>query len=258
MNSLSLPAPELSWTPAGSPQLEQPVEVRLLAIRYGDGAEALEADAQKIGAYVFRLGSGGEEIWNETEQRWAEVPADPAALQPVPLIYKAGDPLPWQGMLIAIGQQDKDGNPRFDKAAGGEPRYRLRAYGKFKRDGADYAGLSDPSPELAFVSGAENQRFAIEMEPAPPDPQQCELVRILLKNASLAKAGYLEIRTTGGQEVEIGNFDASGGPLAVVLLAADGSIRLQPASGKKIVLAGDLEAQRIRYQPSGGGAAVDL
>jgi hypothetical protein len=159
-------------------------------------------------------------------------------------------------MLIAIGQKDKAGNARFDTAAGGEPRYRLRAYGKFKRDGVDHAGLSDPSPELAFVSGAESQRFSVKME--PEDPQSTVRVRIELKNAALVPAGYLEIRTIGGQEVEIVNCDASGAALAAVLLAADGSIHLQPASGKKIVLAGDLEAQRIRYQPSGGGASVDL
>jgi hypothetical protein len=256
MNPLSLPTPEMSWTPPGSPHIEQPVEVRLPVIRYADGIEALEADAQKIGAYIYRLGSAGEQIWDETEQRWADIPADPAALPPVPLIYKAGDALPWQGMLIAIGQKDKDGNPRFDKAAGGEPRYRLRAYGKFKRDGADYAGLSDPSPELAFVSGAESQRFGVLMD--PEDPQQCERVRIQLKNPGLVPAGYLEIRAAGAQEIEIATCDGSGAKLAAVLLAADGSIRLQPASGRKIVLDGDLEAQGIRYQPSGGGVRVDL
>ena len=253
MNPLRVPIPALSWKPSGPPQLEQPVEVRLPAIRYSDGAEALEADAEKVGAYVYRLGPGGEELWNETEQRWTEVPPDPTALPPLPLTYKAGDPLPWQGLLIAIGMKDKDGNKRFDKAAGGAPRYRLRAYGKFKRDGADHAGLGGPSPELAFVSGAENQRFGVEMD--PQDPQQTVRARIQLKNAGLAPAGYLEIRTTGGQEVEIVNCDASGAKLATVLLAADGTIRLQ---GQKIVLAGDLEAQRIRYLSSDGVSVKDL
>jgi len=256
MNPLAVPAPALSWAPSGAPQIEQPVEVKLPAIHFEDGIEAADADAQKVGAYVYRLGSAGEEFWNETEQRWAGVPADPAALPLVPLVYKAGDPLPWQGTLIAIGQKDKDGNKRFDKAAGGEPRYRLRAYAQFKRDGADYAGLSEPSGELAFVSGLENQRFGIEME--PEDSQQTARARVQLKNASLAPAGYLEIRTIGGQEVEIVNCDASGAKLASVLLAADGTIRLQPAAGKKIVLEGDLEAQRIRYQQSSGAGTADL
>jgi hypothetical protein len=253
---LDLPVPQLSWKPAGAPQIEQPVELRLPAIVYPDGVEALEADAQQVGAYVYRLGAAGEEFWNEAEQRWAQAPSDPGALPPVPFIYKAGDPLPWQGMLIAIGAKDKDDADRFAKAAGGEPRYRLRAYGRFKREGTEYAGLSEPSGELAFVSGLENQRFGIVMQPADPDPTG--KVTILLKNASLAPAGYLEIRASGGQEVEIANCDASGAKLAAVLLAADGSIQLTPAAGRKVVLARDLEAQRIRYLSSDGVTVKNL
>ncbi len=253
MNPLAVPVPELSWAPQGAPQLEQPVELRLPAIRFDDGAEALEADAHKVGAYVYRFSSAGTELWNETAQLWTAPLADLAGLPPVPLVYKAGEPLPWQGTLIAIGQKDKDGNPRFAKAQGGEPRYRLRAYALFKRDGADYAGLSDPSAELAFVSGLENQRFGVEM--TPDAPERTERVRIQLKNASLAPAGHVEIRTTGGQEVEIANFDASGSPLATVLLAADGSLRLK---GQRIVLEGNLEAQRIRYLSSDGITVKDL
>jgi hypothetical protein len=211
VNALALPAPALSWAPPGAPQLEQPVELRLPALAFDDGTEALEAEARKVGAYVYRLGSGGEEIWNETEQRWTEAPADPGALPPVPFIYKAGDPLPWQGTLIAIGMKDKDGNPRFDKALGGEPRYRLRAYASFTHAGADYAGLSGPSDELAFISGLENQRFAVEMT---PDTQLPERVRLKLKNAALADAGYVEIRTVGGQAVEIVSCNAAGAGVA--------------------------------------------
>jgi hypothetical protein len=257
MNPLALPAPALSWQPAGPPQLEQPVEVKLQAIRFEDGIEATDADAQKVGAYVYRYGPGGEQLWNEAEQRWGGPGADLSMLQPVPLVYKAGDPLPWQGTLIAIGMKDKDGNPRFDKAAGGAPLYRLRAYAQFKRGGAtDYAGLSDPSSELVFVKAEEKQRFGVEMD--PEDAQQTARARIQLKNASLAPAGYLEIRTTGGNAIEIRNFDASGAQLATVQLAPEGSIHLQPAPGQKIVLEGDVEARRIRYLSSDGITTKDL
>jgi hypothetical protein len=257
MTSLALPVPELAWTPpGGAPQIEQPVELKLPAIVFPDGIEATESDAQKVGALVYRLGAGSEEIWNETEQAWTEPPADPAALSPVALSYKAGDPFPWQGMLVAVGMKDKDGNDRFEVASGGAPRYRLRTCALFKRDGAEFSGLSGPSAELAFVEGLQSQRFKVTMD--PDDVQQAQEVTIALKNASLADAGYLKISTRSGQQVEIANCDASGVKLASVLLAADGTIHLKPAAGKKIVLEGDLEAQRIRYQPSGGGAATDL
>ena len=255
MIALPLPDPQLGWAPAGPAQLEQPVEVRLPALPYPDGTEAVEADALRIGAYVHRFDAAGERVWDEKAQSWIDVPADLAALQPVPFIYKAGDPLPWQGTLIAIGMQDKDKQPRFAKAAGGAPIYRLRAYAHFKTADAEYQGLSAYSAPLAFVSGLENLPFSIEMLPDPQAPQR---VSIKLKNAALAPAGYLEIRAAGGQEVEIANCSASGAKLAEVLLAADGSIRLKPASGQKIVLEGDLLAQRIRYQPDSGGGLVDL
>jgi hypothetical protein len=257
MTPLTVPPPELSWKPPGPPQIEQPVELKLPALRFEDGIEAAEADMQKVGAYVYRYGPAGEELWNETEQRWGDAGVDPAALPPVPFVYKAGEPLPWQGTLIAIGQKDKDDKDRFGKAVGGEPRYRVRAYAQFKRDGAvDYAGLSELSSELAFVSGLDNQRFGVEMTPEQPDPT--ERVRVQLKNASLAPAGYLEIRTTGGHAIEIKNFDPSGAPLAIVQLAPDGSIHLQPAPGQKIVLEGDVEARRIRYLSSDGVTTKDL
>lgn len=253
MIALTLPAPEL---PPGAPQIEQPLELKLPAIVFDDGIEATDAEAQNVGTHVYRIGPGGEELWNETERRWAEVPDDLDGLPPLPLTYKAGDPFPWQGMLVAIGQKDKDGNPRFEVAAGGEPRYRLRTYARFQRDGGDYAGLSIPSADIEFVRGAEKQRFGVQMTPG--DPQLAETVRIQLKSASLAPAGYVEIRAAGGAAVEIGNFDPAGAPLAVVQLAPDGSIRLQPAAGMKVVLAGDLEARRIRYLSSDGTTTKDL
>jgi hypothetical protein len=255
MTPLDVAAPELTGKPADAPQLEQPVEVKLAALHFPDGAEATDAEAQVVGAYVYRVSSAGEQLWNEKEQSWTDAPDDLSALPPLALQYKAGDALPWRGLLVAIGMKDKDGNDRFAVASGSEPRYRLRAYGRFKRDDGDYAGLSVPSAEISFVSAADSRRFSIDMQ---PDPDTAQEVTLVLKNASLAKAGYVKISTTGGQVVEIGNLDPSGAPLALVQLAADGSILLQPAAGKKIVLQGDLEAQRIRYQPSGGGAAADL
>lgn len=256
MIALDVPAPELAGTPAAAPHLEQPVLVKLSGLHFPDGSEATDAYAQTVGAYVYRLRAAGEELWNEAEQRWTNVPEDPSALPPLPLQYKAGEAQPWQGLLIAIGMTDKDGKERFDPASGGDPRYRLRAHVRFKRDGAEYSGLSSPSATLEFVKGVDSQRFQVTMD--PNDPQQTQEVTLRLRNAGLVDAGYLRISTKSGPEVEVANLDASGAPLASVLLAADGTIRLKPATGKKIVLEGDLEAHHIRYQPAGGGAARDL
>jgi hypothetical protein len=80
-------------------------------------------------------------------------------------------------------------------------------------------------------------------------------VRLKLKNAALADAGYVEIRTVGGQAVEIVSCNAAGAGVASVLLSADGTIRLQ---AQRIVVAGDLETQRIRYLSSDGVTVKDL
>lgn len=257
MSALGVPVPELAWKPpGGAPQIQQPVDLKLPSLAFPDGAEATEAEAEIVGAYVYRLGVAGEELWNETEKRWAEVPVELGALPPLPLTYKAGDPFPWQGMLVAVGQKDKDDNPRFQPASGGAPRYRVRAYARFKREGVEFSGLSAPSPELQFVDAQQTERFKVLMD--PEDLQQVQEIRLLLKSASLDDAGYLKISTSGGNQVEIANCDASGAKLASVLLAADGSIQLTPAAGKKIVLARDLEAQQIRYLSSDGITVKDL
>jgi hypothetical protein len=244
--------PELAWS-GTAPQIEQPVTLKLPAILFPDGVEATEADAQKVGAFVYREDSGNEQIWNETEQAWTAPPAELGALAPVALTYKAGDPFPWQGMLVAIGMKDKDGQDRFATAASGTPSYRLRAYASFMRDGAALAGLSAASDALQFVSGVDAQLFKVKMD--PEDPQQTQEVTVLLKNAAQTVAGYLRISTKSGQEVEIANCDASGTKLASLRLAPDGTIYLQ---GQKIVVDGDLEAQQIRYLSSDGVTTKDL
>ena len=254
MSALELPVPALAWAPpGGAPQIEQPVALKLPAIVFPDGAEATEADAQKVGAFVYRQSSAGEEIWNEAEQAWTHVPAELGALAPVAFSYKAGDPFPWQGMLVAIGMKDKDGQDRFAPAAGGAPSYRLRTYALFKRDGVELSGLSSPSDALEFVKGSEKQRFGVQM--TPDDAQQTEQVRIQLKNASLLPAGYLEIRTTGGQEVEIANCDAAGTKVASVRLGSDGTIYFE---GTKVVFNCNLEAKQIRYLSSDGVTTKDM
>jgi hypothetical protein len=160
-------------------------------------------------------------------------------------------------VLVAMGAKDKDGNPRFGKVSDGAPRYHARTYARLAHAGVEVEALSEPSAELAFVSMAEKMRFALVLD--PEKPEECERVRVQLKNASLVPAAYLELRAGAAQEVEIANFAADGAPLASIVLVADGSIRLHPATGKKIVLEGELQAQRIKYVPyTAGGDPVEL
>jgi hypothetical protein len=258
MSSITLATPQLVGKPPGDfPQIEQPVKLLLGPVVFDDGVEAVEEDVKKLGAFVYRVGAGSEQIWNEKEKLWQAAPADLAALadlEPLPFMMKPEEDPPWQSLLVAIGATDKDGNDRFTKVSDGSARYHVRAYAKVAHEGVELEALSPPSPDIGFVSMAEKMRFAIELE--PKKPEECERVRLQLKNASLLPAGYLEIRAAATQEVELVNFAPDGARLASVLLAADGSIVLRPAATRKIVLEGELQAQKIkfiRYTSSGTG-----
>ncbi len=252
---LNVSVPQFTFDPPGSgAELEKPVNLKVSTIQYTDGSALTQEEARKVGAFVYRVSAGAEEIWNEDEQRWVPVPVsmrDLSALTPLPLIYKSAEPEPWQGVLVAAGQSDHVGAPRFDKAGNGGPAYRLRAFAQARRQSVDHYGLSDASASLLFTSATDKQRFSVDLDTG--SNRDCRRVRLLLKNASLRTAGYLEIRSDSGQEIEIANFTASGAKLASIVLENNGDIRLDPASGRNIVLGSTLEAQRIRYQPLAGG-----
>lgn len=254
---LTLPALQLE--PATGPwPLEQPVELRLPAFTL-DEEPVTQDMARSVGAFVYRESGGSEELWNEKPGRWEPVP--PAldaldALQPLPLSFQADADPPWQGTWIAIGLKDQSGASRFAKASDGTPRYRLRPFALLEREGRRERALGEPTAWVSFSSLADSQRFAVVM--APESAQEAESARFVLKNAALAPAGWLEVRASGGrQEVEIVKCNANGAPLSSVLLADDGSIRLRPGGSARVVLDGDLEAQRVSYL-AGNGSRVTL
>jgi hypothetical protein len=260
MQPLTVPAPELVFDPpAGPPELEKPVTVRLAAVRFPDGRDFSNDHVRTLGVFIYRGAVGSEEIWDEKNQVWAPSPADAvglAALKPLPLTAAEGEPSPWKGTLVAAGQKDGAGNPRFAKAVSGTPVYRLRAFAHGVRDGVEHRGVGSPSPDLQFISATENQRFTIAFD--TETAKDAQRARAVLKNSSLQPAGFLEIRAAGSQEIEIANCNASGTVLARVLISANGDIRLAPAAGRQIVLEGDLEARHVSYLPQGGGARQTL
>jgi hypothetical protein len=255
MTPLLLPVPQVSWKTGAAPQLEQPVELGLPALAYPDGAPLdPRSGLATLGVFVYRSAGAGEDLWNEEEQQWQPAPAGLealAALKPLALVpaSRKNAPHPWQSVLVAAGQTDKDQARRFAAAVGGTPRYRVRAYAAARRGETQYAGLSAASADLAFVSAEEQKRFVVVME--PESIQECGRVRLQLRNASLQEAAFIELRAASGREVEISTRTGSGAQLARVLLEASGDIRLEPAPGRRILLGGDLEAERVLYLPQG-------
>jgi hypothetical protein len=254
--ALTLPAPEIVTDPPGGPAaLEKPVKIRLASVQTASGAPLAADDIRTLGVFVFRGPLGAEEIWDENANGWtspAPLEADAiASLKPLGLAPQQGPAPGWSGTLAAAGQTDAAGNARFAKASGGAPAYRLRAFASAVHAGREQRGLSLPSSDVSFVSMADSQRFSIMLD--PDDAATAERVRLILRNGAMQPVGYVEIRASGGQEVEIANTRAAGGVLARMTLSADGDIRLSPATGRSIVLEGQLEAERISYLPHGGG-----
>lgn len=256
MQPLQVSAPELVLaSPDAAPALEQPVGLRLASPRYLDGGEVAPQELRVVGAFVYRGPPGAEELWDEAARAWSTPPTDEARLAelvPLALSPAASGAAPWTGTLVAIGATDHAGAPRFAKAVGGAPAYRVRAFARALRAGVEHGALGPPSPDLRFVTATEGQRFRVLFDTGRAS--DAGSARIVLVDGAGRAAGQLEIRAAGAREVEIASCGPGGDPLALLTWTSEGDLRLAPAPGRRIVLAGPLEAQELSYLPAGGGA----
>lgn len=257
---LALPAPTLRWKGgAAQAPFEQPVEVSLPPLLLPDGQEVLPDAVVRLGVLVER---DGGQFWHEKAARWQAAAPDAEALaalepplEPLALAHRPGDARRWQGQWVALGQKDGADAPRYLPLDGGGPAYRLRAFVLLQREGVVHLGLGPPAPDLRFVRTAGNERFGMQFD--TEGPGDCTEVRVRLRDGSGQPAGFLRM-AVNPREAELVNCDAGGQPLARVRLTAQGDIELQPAPGRRVRVLADLEAERIRYQPSGGGGKTEL
>jgi hypothetical protein len=244
---IAVPAPTLRYQDAGggAAALEKPVTVLFAAVT-ADGTALGPAQLAGFGFLVARRTSPGSEpeVWDDKGKRWLpDQPVSPAA--PVALSYRDGDPHLWLGMLVAGGMTDAAGAPAFAKAVAGYPIYTLR--GMFTAaSGAPVTG--PPGPQLTFAGAADKNLMVIG--PGQDEkPENATQTRLLLKGTGLQVIGGLVIaRDEPGAVVTVSN--ATG---AAVVLRADGGIELRAAPGHGVVIAGDVETERLTYQPAGGG-----
>jgi hypothetical protein len=260
--SLAVPAPTLAYKglTGGYAPLEDVVTVRFDAVQFPDGS-ALGPDELRAGyALLSRVAStgGAPEFWDAAGGTWRPANAvDLTQLSGIPLLPPKSGTAPWEGLVIAIGQQDAAGAPQYAPATAHFPQYRLRGLFRAQHNGTDAFGLGPDSPSIEFASTADAARFGVEL--APSAPMDATRVRIALRNGARQVVGLIEIdASSGNAAVTIGNFDTLGTPLASFTLQSDGSIALTPLALKGVVIAGDVETERITYRPKLGGAKVVL
>jgi hypothetical protein len=232
----------------GVAALEKPIDVMVGPVR-SDG-EILGPDRLATFAYFVyrRLASGAAyDIWDDESSMWSSELDTTIKRKPTQLAYQPEKPdEPWKGVLVGAGGKDAGGAPKFSKAAGGYPLYSVRAFFEIT-DGSDVL-LTGGSENFAFVAGSDKDLMVL----GPGEGEELDEAteaRLLLKNTSLQTIGGLLIeRDAPGASVTLDN---SAG--ASIVLHPDGRIEITPAVGERVVVAGDLETERITYRPSGGG-----
>ena len=249
-----------SWPGGGAAApVDKPVKLLLAPLTLADGSTPLTDEVSKVGVFIQRADGL---VWHDKQQGWVAAPADAeghTALEPLALT--AGEPVapstsaPFKAELIAMGQKDKAEAPRFVALNDGGSTYQLRAFAVVKRAGVVHIGLGGASASFGFVRLQGEERFGPLFD--TEGPQDCTDVRFRLRDGAGQFSAWLRLRSNP-REVELANFDGAGAPLASVRLTANGDIELRPAPGKQVRVMGDLEAERIRFQPFGGGAKQNL
>jgi hypothetical protein len=259
--ALHVPAPVLDFKPlAGSiAPLEEPVTVSFAAIRFPDGSAMTPADyaaAQVVVSRVIQAG-GAAEVWDGSAKTWRSAAAtDLSQVAGLPVIPPSSPAEPWKGILLGSGEKDSAGAPWIRAAVGHYPRYTVRGSFRGIRAGAVTQGVGPESPPIEFASAAELKRFGVALT---PDPETATRARLALRTAGGQALGTLDIDASGGDPVvTLSNQTSGGATLARIRLEADGGITLIPASGRRVVIQGDLEAEHVRYLPTGAGVKADL
>lgn len=249
---LTVPAPTLAYEPlaGGAAALELPLTVSLGPVSR-DGAALELADLATFGLVTSRRLSGGmpPEVWAPQTKQWLP-DTGPEPTRSQPLAFMAGTAQPWQGIVVAAGAVDAADLPVFSAGVGGFPSYTFA--GVFVTHDGEL-GVSGTSPAVSFVPVTDRNLMVV----GPGDgekPEKATKTRVQLRSTSLAILGGLVIeRATPGAEVTLSN---SAG--ASVVLRPDGSIEVCPAAGRSVIVAGDLETEKVTYRPADGSPKKTL
>lgn len=151
---LEVKPPQLAGVKLGADtRIDRPLGIGLAPMKLPTG-EPLPAAAQ-VGAFLYRSGPQGEQVWNAAAGAWVADPGDEAlagTLAPLPLTASGDAALPWKATLNPALQVDASGAPQFAIAEGDAgPRYFARVLVTLQREGESWRGLGKASPPLSFV-----------------------------------------------------------------------------------------------------------
>lgn len=253
MTGLIIPTPVLQFKPVatGLAALEKPLEVRCAKVLLPDGAEFGQSNLGTAGFFVYRRRTATlYELWDEDAKEWKPDPGTAVAnFKPKPLIFKQGDPFPWQAPLVAAGQKDKNDKDQFSKAKFGFPLYYFRAFFSATVNAVQISALSSPSSTVSFVSTMDAMRAGVAVG-EDETPENASEITLFLRDPNLRAIGAVVIRQDASSAlVEISN-SSGGAQRAVIRLRANGDIELQPGSAGKITVNGPVMAEQIFYQPA--------
>jgi hypothetical protein len=256
-----LPIPPLTVTfdavPSGAALLEKPIDVRCAPVTFPDGSVFDQSRLGAAGFFAYRQSAPGAplHVWDESTKEWKPDTGTPIPrAEPKPFAFKLGEPLPWQALLIAVGQKDKAGQNQFAPAVNDYPQYSLRAYFSGAVEGVSMAGLSAPSAPVRFVKTADTMLAGLEVGEGE-EPNDATTIQMFLRFPEKQNIGLVQMTRAGGTaQVEIMGLHPDGTPNAVIRLLPSGDIALHPAQGRQVVIYGPLETEQILYRPSGGGA----
>ena len=252
---LLVPQPAFAFRvmPGGFAALEDVVQISFSAVRFADGSAVTADDYAGGFALLTRTVAPGAPVerWDAGLERWRPS-GDPGASRVggLALALPAEGIEPWRAVLVASGQTDAGGAPVIAAAAGGFPQYRVRGLFRARRGPSEAVGVGLDGPPLLFASKAASTRFAARLTPDADAPTR---VQLTLRNGAARPVAEIELDATGAHPaLTLRSFDSAGNPHALVMLETDGDIRLSPAAGRRVVIAGDLEVERVRYLPVSG------
>jgi hypothetical protein len=261
MATLTVPIPEweADQTSDGRILTEKKIKLRLGPVSLPDGSTFQEVNLGigKAGLFTYRQPLAGlTEIWNEKALGWQQDPgAAVSTLNPMPLMFKGGDPFPWQAIILAVGQKTADDKDKFEAAGPPSfqyPRYSFRAY--FETTGANgvqMSGLSGATAPIRFLVDS-GESFLVGLY-TDKKPEEAEQLHVFIKDTNRRVVGRIELERVGTTaRIRIARLNASGGLTADVTLDEHGNILLN-CPGKVIIQAPELETERIKYQPNAGG-----